>query len=138
MDREQGNHTMFDYTRQFNTLPQYGSFHVDTDENKANLYHEGLTIQLQECLVQSPNLSYNDLASAAIDQERTMKAVAETEEKRKKIMPRSSGSGGSSSAPPKYRMVYTPPSGQLCRLPQQYWGNRPQYQQRQFQPQQQQ
>jgi hypothetical protein len=130
LDLEQGNHTVFDYTRQFNTLAQYGSFHVDSDEKKANLYCEGLTIQLQDHLVQSPNLSYNGLASAAIDQERTMKVIAEVEEKkRKRIMPRSSSSGGSSGAPPKYHIVYTPPLGQLHRpQQQQYWGNHPQYQ----------
>jgi hypothetical protein len=90
--------------------------HVYTDEKKANLYHEGLTIQLQDRLVQSPNLSYNDLVSAAIDQERTMKAVVEAEEKkRKRMMIGSSVSGGSSGAPPKYCMVYTPPRGQLHR-----------------------
>jgi hypothetical protein len=48
-----------------------------------------------------------------------MKAVAEDDEnKRKKMMPGSIGSGSSSGAPPKYRMVYTPPGGQL-RQPQQ-------------------
>jgi hypothetical protein len=39
-----------------------------------------------------------------------MKAVAEADEKkRKRMIPRSTGSGSSSGAPPKYRMVYTPP-----------------------------
>jgi hypothetical protein len=109
---EQGHHTVFHYTRQFNTLAQYGSFHVDMVEKKANLYREGLTIHLQERLGQSPNLSYNDLVSAAIDQERLMKAVTEADEKkRKRMMPRSSSSGGSSGAPPKCRMVYTPTWG---------------------------
>jgi hypothetical protein len=57
--------------------------------------------------------------SAAIDQERLMKAIAEGDEKkRKRMMPRSLGSGGTSGAPTKYHMVYTPPSGQLCRPPQ--------------------
>jgi hypothetical protein len=51
LDLEQGNHSVFDYTRQFNTLAQYGSYHIDTDEMKANLYHVGLTIHLQERLV---------------------------------------------------------------------------------------
>jgi hypothetical protein len=51
LDLEQGNHSVFDYTRQFSTLAQYGSHHVDMDEKKANLYQAGLTIQLQECLV---------------------------------------------------------------------------------------
>jgi hypothetical protein len=125
-DLKQGNHTMYDYTRQFNTLAQYGAYHVDTDEKKANLYREGLTIHLQDCLVHFSILSFNDLASAAIDQERLMKAIAEADEKkRKRMMPRCPGNGGSSSARPKYHMVYTPPSGQLCRPPQQYWGNRP-------------
>jgi hypothetical protein len=114
LDLEQGNRSMFDYTRQFNTLAQYGSYHVDTDEKKANLFHEGLTIQLQDRRVQSANLSYNELTSAAIDQERTMKVVVEAEEKkRKRMMLGSSISGCSSGAPPKYCMVYTPPGGQL-------------------------
>jgi hypothetical protein len=47
-----------------------------------------------------------------------MNAVVEADEKkRKKMMPRSTGNDSSSGAPPKYRMVYTPPEGQL-RQPQ--------------------
>jgi hypothetical protein len=118
---------VFNYTRQFNTLGQYGSYHVDTDEKKANLYREGLTVHLQEHLSLSPNLSYNELTSAAIDQERLMKAVAKADEKkRKRIMPASSVSDDFSCAPPKYYMVYTPPGGSLHQLQQQqYWGHRP-------------
>jgi hypothetical protein len=86
LDLEQGNRSVFDYTRQFSTLAQYGSYDVDTDEKKANLYREGLTVHLQEHLGLSPNLSYNELASAAIDQERLMKAVAEADEKKRKKM----------------------------------------------------
>jgi hypothetical protein len=56
--------------------------HIDTDEKKANLYHSGLTIHLQECLVHLSSLSYNELASATIHQERMMKAVAEADEKK--------------------------------------------------------
>jgi hypothetical protein len=60
------------------------------------------------------SLLYNELTSAAIDQERMMKAIAEADEKkRKRMMPRSTISGTFISAPPKYRMVYTPPRGQL-------------------------
>jgi 4-diphosphocytidyl-2C-methyl-D-erythritol kinase len=114
MDLEQGNHSVFNYTRQFNTLAQYGSYHIDTDEKKTNLNRTGLTIHLQERLIQFTSLSYNELASAANDQERMMKAIAEVDKKkRKKMMPGSAGSGSSSIAPPKYRMVYTPPGGQL-------------------------
>jgi hypothetical protein len=50
LDLEQGNHSVFDYTRQFNTLAYYGTYHVDTYEKKDNLYHAGLSIHLQECL----------------------------------------------------------------------------------------
>jgi hypothetical protein len=108
------------------------------DEKNANMYRVGLTIHLQEHLVHLSILSYNELASAAIDQERMMKAVAETDEKKKKrMMPGSVGSGSSSSVPSKYRMVYTPHGGQLCRPQQQQnWGHCPQFQLRQFQQQQ--
>jgi hypothetical protein len=63
-----------------------------------------------------------------------MKAVAEDDEKkRKRMMPGSVGSGSSSGAPLKYRMVYSLPGGQL-RQPQhqQNLGHRPQFQPRQF------
>jgi hypothetical protein len=114
LELEQGNHSVFDYMRQFNTLDQYGSYHIDTDEKKANLYHARLTIHLQECLGLFTSLSYNELPSAATDQEWLMKAISEADQKkRKRMMPGSSTSGGSSGAPPKYRMVYTPPGGQL-------------------------
>jgi hypothetical protein len=127
---ELGNHSVFDYTWQFNTLAQYGSYHVDTDEKKANLYREGLTVHLQMRLGLSPNLSYNELARAAIDQERLMKVVAGADEKkRKRMMPISSASGGSSGAPTKYRIVYTPSGGQLHGPQQQQnWGHHPQFQ----------
>jgi hypothetical protein len=46
LDLEQGNHSVFDYMRQFNTLAQYGPYHVDTDEKKANLYRAELIIHL--------------------------------------------------------------------------------------------
>jgi hypothetical protein len=103
LDPEQGNHSVFDYMRQFN---------IDTDEKKDNLYRAGLTIHLQERLVHLFSLSYNELASAAIDQKRMMKAVAEADEKRRKrMMPGSASSGSSSGAPLKYHMVYTPHGG---------------------------
>jgi hypothetical protein len=105
---------------QFNNLAQYRSYHADTYEKKADLFRKWLIIQLQDRLVQSPNLSYNDLANAVIDEEGMMKACAEAKEKKMKmIMPRYSGSGGSSSAPLKYHMVYTPTVvlGQLPTVP---------------------
>jgi hypothetical protein len=84
---------------------------VDTDAKKAELFHRGLTIQLQDRLILSQNLSYNELASAAIDQEGTMKACEVAEEKKRKRAVSGPSGGNSSGAPPKYRMVYTPPAG---------------------------
>jgi hypothetical protein len=118
LDLEQGKHSIFDYMRQFNTLAQYGSYHIDTDEKKADLYYEGLTIHLQERLGLSPNLSYNELVSAAIDQDMLMRVVAEAgEKKRQKMMPRSIGNGSSSGAPPKYRPLNAVTFKNMYRLP---------------------
>jgi hypothetical protein len=102
------------------------------------MYRAGLTIHLQEHLVHLSSLSYNKLASVAIDQERMMKAVAEADEKkRKRMISRSAGSGSSSGGPLKYRMVYIPPRGQLHRpRQQQNWAHCPQFQPRQFLQQQ--
>jgi hypothetical protein len=91
---------------------------VDTDAKKAELFRKGLTIQLQDCLILSKNLSYNEHASATIDQEGTMKACEAAEEKKRVL---SGPFGGSSSgAPAKYRMAYTPPMGQSRRPPSQF------------------
>jgi hypothetical protein len=88
LDLEQGNHSVFNYMRQFNTLAQYGSYHVDTDDKKVNLYRIGFTIHLLVRLILFVSLSYNELASAAIDQERMRKVIAQVDEKkRKKMMP---------------------------------------------------
>jgi hypothetical protein len=129
LNLRQGNRSVYEYIQEFNNLAQYESQHVDTNAKKIELFRKGLTIQLQDRLILSENLSYNELASAAIDQEGTMKACEAAEEKkRKRAVSRPSG-GSSSSASPKYRMIYAPPVGQLRRPPPQFWGNHPQQQQ---------
>jgi hypothetical protein len=111
LNLEQGNHSVYDYIHQFNTLTQYGSYQVGTDEKKASVFRNGLTVQLQGHLHMFPNQLYNELASAAINSEGSMKACAKAEEKkRKRIIPGSSSNGGSSGAFSKYHIVYTPPS----------------------------
>jgi hypothetical protein len=97
----QGNRSVYEYTQEFNNLAQYGEHHVDSDAKKAELYLKGLNIQLHDRLIQNLSLSYNDLASTAIDQEGTMKACEAAEDKKRKTtMPGPTG-GSSSSAPPK-------------------------------------
>jgi hypothetical protein len=111
LDLHQGNHSIYEYIQEFNNLAQYGSHHADTDAKKAELFRKGLTIQLQDHLILSQNLSYNELVSAAIDQEGTVKACeAAKEKKRKRAVPGPSG-GSYSGAPPKYHIIYTPPVG---------------------------
>jgi hypothetical protein len=48
LDLRQGNHSIYEYTQEFNNLAQYRGHHIDTDEKKAELYRKGLTIQLQD------------------------------------------------------------------------------------------
>jgi hypothetical protein len=74
---------------------------VDTDAKKAELFRTGLTIQLQDRLILSQNLSYNELASVAIDQEGTMKAYEAVKEKKRKRAVPGPFRGSSSGAFPK-------------------------------------
>jgi hypothetical protein len=129
LDLHQGNRSVYEYIQEFNNLAQYVSHHVDTDAKKVELFRKGLTIQLQDRLILSQNLSYNELASAAIDQEGTMKACEAAKEKKRKRAASGPAVGSSSNAPPKYHMIYTPPAGQPCHPPPQFWCNRPQQQQ---------
>jgi hypothetical protein len=120
LDPCQGNRSVYEYIQEFNNLVQYESHHVDTDAKKAMLFRKGLTIQLQDRLILSQNLSYNELASAAIDQEGTTKACEAAKEKKRKRTVSGPSGGSSSGAPPKYRMIYTSLAGQLCRPPPQF------------------
>jgi hypothetical protein len=132
LNLRQGNYSVYEYIQEFNNLAQYGSHHVDTDAKKAELFHKGLTIQLQDRLILSQNLSYNELASATIDKEGTMKACEAVKEKKRKRAVSGPSGGSSSGAPPKYHMIYTPPAGQPLRPLPQFWGNCPQQQQQQY------
>jgi hypothetical protein len=120
LDLRKENRSVYEYIQEFNNLAQYGIHHVDTDAKKAELFRKGLTIQLQDRLILSQNLSYNELTSAAIDQEGTMKACEAAEGKKMKRTVSGPSGGGSSSAPLKYRMIYTPPTGQPRRPPPQF------------------
>jgi hypothetical protein len=46
LEPRQGNHSMYEYTQEFNNLTQYGGHHVDSDAKKVELYRKGLIIQL--------------------------------------------------------------------------------------------
>jgi hypothetical protein len=102
---------MHEYIRKFNYLAQYSTHHVDTDEKKAELFRRGLSLPLQDRLVQFCDTSFNALVSAAIAQDGTYRALlAEEEEKRKRDLSEPSNDS-TEGAPPKYRLVYTPSAG---------------------------
>jgi hypothetical protein len=71
-----GDHSVYEYTQEFNNLAQFEGHHIDTDEKKAKLFRKGPEIQLQDHLILSQNLLYK-LTSATIDQEGTMRACGE-------------------------------------------------------------
>jgi hypothetical protein len=102
---QQGSSSVYEYSKKFNHLSQYGSYHADTDEKKVSMFHQGLSPVLREHLTLFWDCTLNELVSASIEQEDTCHARLEKERK-KGPLPRLMG-----RTPPKYRMVYTPPSG---------------------------
>jgi hypothetical protein len=66
----------------------------------------------------SQNLSYNVLASAAIDQEGTMRAYEVSEEKKRKRTTQGSTGGSPSSAPLKWSRDRCHPRDQLDEVAQ--------------------
>jgi hypothetical protein len=73
-----------------------------------SLFRQGLSPVLCEHLMLFWGCTLNELVSASIEQEDVCCARLE-EERKKRPLP-----GPNGGAPPKYRLVYTLPSGQLC------------------------
>jgi hypothetical protein len=46
LDLQQGSGSVYEYSKRFNHLSQYGSYHTDTDEKKMALFHQGLSPML--------------------------------------------------------------------------------------------
>jgi hypothetical protein len=53
LDLRQWNHSVYEYTQEFNNIAPYGGHHIDIDEKKVELYRKVPTIQLQDCLILS-------------------------------------------------------------------------------------
>jgi hypothetical protein len=100
-----------EYIRKFNYLQQYCRYNVDTDENKAELCRNGLSLQLQDSLVLHRDMLLDALVSVVIDQEGLYKAVLVEEEKMRKRALSGPSEDSTEGAPPKYRLVYTPSTG---------------------------
>jgi hypothetical protein len=72
-----------------------------------SLFRQGLSPVLCEHLMLFWGCTLNELVSASIEQEDVCRVHFEEERKKRPLL------GPNGGAPPKYRLVYTPPSGQL-------------------------
>jgi hypothetical protein len=108
---QQGTDSVNEYIRKFNYLQQYGGYHVDIDEKKAELFRNGLSLQLQDRLVLHHDLSFDALVSVVIEQEGLYQAVLAEEEKMRKGALSGPSEDSTKGAPPKYHLVYTPSAG---------------------------
>jgi hypothetical protein len=109
-----------EYNKKFNHLSQYGSYHANNNEKKLSLFRQGLSPVLREHLTLFWGCTLNELVSASIEQEDVCRARLEEERKKRPLL------GPTRGAPPKYRLVYTPPSGQPRGPPSsQQWSHRP-------------
>jgi hypothetical protein len=103
---QQGSSSVYEYSKKFNHLSQYGSYHADTDEKKMSLFRQRLSPVLREHLTLFRGCTLNELVSASIDQEDACRARLEEERRKRPLL------GPNGGAPPKYCLIYTPPSGQ--------------------------
>jgi hypothetical protein len=84
------------------------------------LFRQGLSLVLREHLTLFQGYTLNELVRASIEQEDACHARLE-EDRKKRPLP-----GPNKGTPLKYRLVYTPPSGQPCGPPSsQQWSHRP-------------
>jgi hypothetical protein len=73
MNLKQGSDSVYQYAQNFNSLCQYGDYHVDTDKKKMEQFREGLDGELYERLNLVKIDSYPELVNLAISQEDAMK-----------------------------------------------------------------
>jgi hypothetical protein len=66
MDLQQGNRSVYTYSRLFNHLTQYAPEQVDTDEKNKYRFMNGLSTKLQERLVLNADGTFLELVSNAI------------------------------------------------------------------------
>jgi hypothetical protein len=58
---------VYKYSKKFNHLSQYSSYHAATDEKKMSLFHQGLSPVLREHLMLFWGCPLNELVSASIE-----------------------------------------------------------------------
>jgi hypothetical protein len=60
---------VYEYSKKFNHLSQYGSYHANTDEKKMSVFHQGFSPMLREHLTLLRGCTLNELVSTTIEQE---------------------------------------------------------------------
>jgi hypothetical protein len=96
---KQEGRSVYDHTKQFNHLAQYEPDQVDTDEKKKDRFMIGLSTKLRERLALNTGGTFLEFVSNVMITNDAIHTHKETK-KRKAV------TALSSSAPPKYRMVY--------------------------------
>jgi hypothetical protein len=97
---------VYEYSKKFNHLSQYGSYHSDTDEKKMSLFRQGLSPVLREHLTLFWSCTLNELVSASIEQEDACHAHL-VEERKKRPLPGPNG-GCSTQVPPGLHSTFRP------------------------------
>jgi hypothetical protein len=121
MDLKQGGRSVHDYSKQFNHLAQYVSDQVDTDEMKKDCFMTGLSTKLQKYMALNTGGTFLEFVSNVMIADDAIRAHKETKKRKDVAAP-------SSSAPPKYQIVYHHGSTYPSRQPQQHQHQRPQQQ----------
>jgi hypothetical protein len=74
MDLQQGNQSVYAYSKLFNHLAQYAPEQADTDEKKKNHFMNGLSTKLQDCLALNADWTFLERVSNAIIVDDTIRA----------------------------------------------------------------
>jgi hypothetical protein len=123
MDLKQGGRSVYDYSKQFNHLAQYALDQVDTDKMKKDCFKIGLSTKLQERMALNTGGTFLKFVSNVMIADDAIHTYKVTKKMKAVAAP-------SSSAHPKYRMMYHHGSTYPPQQPQQ-WAPRPP--QRQYQ-----
>jgi hypothetical protein len=97
---EQSGRSVHNYSKLFNHLAQYAPEQADIDKKRCH-FMNGLSIKLQERLALSTGETFLEFISNAIIMDNAIPAHKESNKRKTMAAP-------SSSAPPKYWMVYAP------------------------------
>jgi hypothetical protein len=100
MDLQQGNQSVYVYSKLFNHLTQYALEQVDTNKKKKYHFMNDLSTKLQEHLALNADRTFLELVSNTIVAD---DAISAHQESKKKVLTAPSG-----SAPHKYWIVCAP------------------------------